>query len=104
MLSRFVCYTKLDENTLEHSYKVIPKCLIFDLRFMAVVGIFSWSLDLCRVDNLYSRPLSSLLLCFKKVAREHWCSKDRRLYCALKTGVRFLYPHFGVEMCCSNES
>ena len=40
----------------------------------------------------------------KKVARQHWCSKDRRLYCALKTGVRILYPHFGVEMCCSNES
>ena len=64
MLSRFFSYTKLDDNTLEHSYKVIPKCLIFDLRFIAVVGIFSWSLDLCRVDNLYSRPLSSLLLSF----------------------------------------
>ena len=64
MLSRFFYYTKLDENTLEHSYKVIPKFFIFDFKFIAVVGIFSWSLDLCRVDNLYSRPLSSLLLCF----------------------------------------
>ena len=64
MLSRFFCYTKLDENTLEHSYKVIPKFFIFYFKFIAVVGIFSWSLDLRRVDNLYSRPLSSLLLCF----------------------------------------
>ena len=64
MLSRFFYYTKLDENTLEHSYKVIPKFFIFDFKFIAVVGIFSWSLDLCRVDNLYSRPLSSLLLSF----------------------------------------
>ena len=60
MLLRFFCYTKLDENTLEHSYKVISKCLIFDLRFIAVVGIFSWPLDLCRVDNVYSKPLSSI--------------------------------------------
>ena len=64
MLSRFFCYTKLDENTLEHSYKVIPKFFIFYFKFIAVVGIFSWSLDLRRVDNLYLRPLSSLLLCF----------------------------------------
>ena len=64
MLSRFFYYTKLDENTLEHSYKVIPKFFIFYFKFIAVVGIFSWSLDLCHVDNLYSRPLSSLLLCF----------------------------------------